>query len=48
MTVLESYLVCSPKAHSKRGRRPGGNLAQSPHNPWEVEERWTKETPDER
>lgn len=46
IVVHNSYLACSPKVHSKRGRRQGGNLVQSPHNPLEVEERWMKETPD--
>lgn len=46
IVVHASYLACSPKAHSKRGRLQGGNLVQSPHNPLEVEERWMKETPD--
>lgn len=48
MVAQDSYLACSPKAHSKRGRRQGGNLVQNPHNPLEVEERWMKETPDGR
>lgn len=44
----ESYLVCSPKAHSKRERHQGGILLQTLHNPSEVEERWMKGTLDGR
>ena len=41
-----SYQVCSPKARSKKERRRGGSLLQTPRNPWEVKERWTRGTLD--
>lgn len=48
VSMNESYQVCSPKARSKRERRQGGNLLQTPRSPLEEEERWMKGTRDGR
>lgn len=39
-----SNLACSPMARSKRGRRRGGSLSQSPHSPSVAAGRWMKGT----
>lgn len=44
VSLRESYRACSPTARSKRGRRRGGSLSQSPHSPSVATARWTKGT----
>ena len=43
-----THPVCSPKAHSRRGRPRGGSRGQTPHSPRAAGGSWRRGTPDEK